>query len=79
MAYLPAMMPIAKARLEEICALYLNHQPRVRPVSQILLNRPGVGCANWSVDRVEPPLDLHDVKTSLVAVTELQSLFRMVV
>jgi hypothetical protein len=73
------MMPIAKTKLEEICVLYLNHQPRVRPVSQILLNRPGTGSANWSFDRFEPRLDIRDIETSFAAVKDLQSVFRMVV
>ena len=79
MAILPAMMPIAKTKLEEICTLYLNHQPRMRPVSRVLLDRPRMGRANWSIDRVEPRLDIHDIETSFAAVKELQSLFRMVV
>jgi hypothetical protein len=72
------MVPIAKTKLEEICVLYLNHQPRVRAVARILLNRPDAGNANWSIDQIEPRLDLHDYKTSLKAVRELQSHFRMV-
>ena len=79
MVVLPPMTPIAKNKLEDICTLYLNHQPRVRPVARVSLNRPGVGRANWSLDEVEPHFDLHDVKTSLAAVQELQSVFRMVV
>ncbi|MEO8302304.1 MAG: hypothetical protein ABI608_10945 [Rhizomicrobium sp.] len=72
------MMPIAKNRLEDICALYLNHQPRVRPVARVSLNRPGAGNANWSLGEVEPHFDLHDVRPSLTAIRELQSVFRMV-
>ena len=71
------MIPIAKTRLEEICALYLNHQPRMRRISRIALDRPQVGHANWSVAMVEPRLDLRDVKTSFGAMRELQSLFRV--
>lgn len=58
------MIPIAKAKLEEICLQYLNHQPRVRPVSRIEIDRLNAGKANWSIDRLEPQLDLHDVKSS---------------
>ena len=73
------MMPIAKNKLETICLHYLNHQPRVRRISRIALNRPGAGGrANWSVDQVEPQFDLHDFRTSFAAVRELQSVFRMV-
>lgn len=71
------MMPIAKVRLEEICIQYMNHQPRMRPVSRISLGLPGVGLANWSLNRLEPSLDLLDVKTSFAAVRELQSVFRL--
>ena len=75
MVHLAAMMiPIAKARLEEICALYLNHQPRMRRISRVALD----GNANWSVAAVEPRLDLRDVKISFAAVRELQSLFRVI-
>ena len=73
------MVPITKTKLEEICVLYLNHQPRMRSVERILLNRPDVGNANWSIDQIEPRLDLQDFKASLKAVRELQSHFRMVV
>lgn len=79
MVILPSMMPIAKNRLEELCALYLNHQARVRPVSRVSLNRPGAGTANWSLGEVEPHFDLQDAKNSLAAIRELQSVFRMVV
>lgn len=70
------MIPIAKPRLEEICALYLNHRPRARQISRVALDQPG--SANWSVAAVEPRLDLRDVKTSFAAVRELQSLFRVI-
>ena len=73
------MVPITKTKLEEICVLYLNHQPRMRSVERILLNRPDVGNANWSIDQIEPRLDLHDSRASLKAVRELQSHFRLVV
>ena len=72
------MIAITKARLEKICALYLNHQPRNRPVACVLLERPGFGNANWSLALVEPPLDLRDTAISFAAVRELQSVFRMV-
>ena len=70
------MIPIAKTRLEEICALYLNHQPRMRRISRIALDE--IGSTNWSVAAVEPRLDLRDVKTSFGAIRELQSLFRVI-
>ena len=73
------MIAITKARLEKICALYLNHQLRERPVACVLVERPGFGNANWSLALVEPLLDLRDAKSSLAAVRELQSAFRMVV
>ena len=72
------MIAIAQARLEEICTLYLNHQPRVRPVAHVLLERPEGGTANWSLGGVEPLFDLHDAISSLAAVRELQAVFRMV-
>ena len=72
------MIAITKARLEKICALYLNHQLRERPVACVLVERPGFGSANWSLAQVEPPLDLRDVMISFAAVRELQSVFRMV-
>jgi hypothetical protein len=73
------MIPIAKAKLEEICLQYLNHQPRVRPISRIVIDRPNAENANWSIGRVEPQLDLHDVKTSVSAIRDLQRVFRVVV
>ena len=72
------MVPIAKTRLEELCALYLNHQPRLRSVTRVTLCRPDAGNVNWSIDQIEPLLDLHDCKTSFAAIRELQSHFRMV-
>lgn len=75
MVQLAAMMiPITKARLEEICALYLNRQPRRRRISRVVLDEN----ANWSIAAVEPRLDLRDVKISLAAVRELQSRFRVI-
>ena len=68
------MIPIAKTRLEEICALYLNHQPRARRTSSVALDQIGSG----SVAAVEPRLDLRDSKISFAAVRELQSLFRVI-
>jgi hypothetical protein len=62
------MMSITKTRLENICALYLNHQPRSRAVACVLLERSETGNANWSLFAVEPLLDLQDVKTSFAAV-----------
>ena len=73
------MIPIAKAKLEDICLQYLNHQPRVRPISRIVIDRPNAGNANWSIDHLEPQLDLHDVKTSFAAIRDLQGVFRMIV
>ena len=70
------MTPIAKPRLEEVCALYLNHRPR--RISRVALDRPKIGNANWSLASVEPRLDLRDVKISFAAVRELQSLFRVI-
>jgi hypothetical protein len=70
------MIPIAKTRLEKICALYLNHQPRARRISSVALDQNG--SANWSVAAVEPRFDLRDVKISFAAVRELQSLFRVI-
>jgi len=70
------MIPITKTRLEEICALYLNHQPRMRRNSRVALDE--IGNANWSIAAVEPRLDLRDVKISFAAVQELQSLFRVI-
>ena len=73
------MTAITKARLEEFCVLYLNHQTRNRQVARVLVERPEFGTANWSLALVEPLLDLRDAKSSLAAVRELQSAFRMVV
>jgi hypothetical protein len=73
------MTPIAKDRLEEICLLYLNHRPRVRDIAYVRLGRPDIGFANWSVEQVEPTMDLEDLKASFAAVRELQTVFRMVV
>lgn len=73
------MVPVAKARLEQICVEYLNHQPRIRAVERIELGRPAAGSANWSIELVEPHFDLMDVKITFAAVRELQSVFRMVV
>jgi hypothetical protein len=69
------MISITQTRLENICVLYLNHQPRRRTVAYVLVERSAN--ANWSLFAVEPLLDLRDVKTSFAAVRELQSLFRM--
>ncbi len=70
------MIPIPKTRLEEICVLYLNHQPRMRRISRVALDQSGN--ANWSLAMVEPPLDLRDLKVSFAAVRELQSCFRVI-
>ncbi len=71
------MITIAKDRLEEICMLYMNHQPRQRAVSFVLLDRLEAANTNWSLGAVAPRLDLHDAKASFAAVRELQSVFRL--
>ena len=72
------MMPISKAKLENLCVQYLNHQERSRPVNRIQLMRPRVGRANWSVAAVEPKFSFGEARASLALIREMQASFRMV-
>jgi len=73
------MMPIAKAKLEQVCLLYLNQQRRERAIDEIVLGRPAAGQADWTISGVYPRIDIRDVKNTFTAIRELQSVFCMVV
>jgi hypothetical protein len=73
------MIPIAKAKLEQVCLLYLNHRQRARAIDEILLDRPAAGQADWTISGIYPRIDLRDVKNTFLAIRELQSVFCMVV
>lgn len=77
MEYRLNRISVAKAKLETLCALYLQQHPRCRTVKTVSIRRPATGWANWEVASIEPQPSIVADHVARQLIAELHNEFRM--